>query len=293
MQAESFKNNFNFPDLEFFLPDDEYDSDESFNFLEYDFVEKLNEIDMEQYDEITDNEEMEKIDDCIVEDSDVVFKDKEDDFIVKNKEDDVMVENEEKNNNLQKRKRKRSKKILLQTDIDKLQNKLHANKYFMKEITPELVHCKCGKEIHLDQKFRNKNLTMHGELNNYNYSREGQQTEFGGSIRPNIAARELFSEIVKTKLKLKNLGESGICDECDKLKKNNRLNQATKKQQASGKNIHFIPKYYLKHPLNKLLMNTNLKSLWVSADDNNHDAEIWIKLVQFEKDGIFKEEKTS
>jgi hypothetical protein len=90
--------------------------------------------------------------------------------------------------------------------------------------------------------------------------------EFGGSNRPDIAAKELFPEIVKNNLKLKSLGrircaelknylranaiwildkttlsvrsktcenfttrESGICDECDKLRNNSRLNQTTKK----------------------------------------------------------------
>ncbi|PKC55082.1 hypothetical protein RhiirA1_476204 [Rhizophagus irregularis] len=34
-----------------------------------------------------------------------------------------------------------------------------------------------------------------------------------------------------------------ICDKCDKLRKNSRLlNQATKKQRATGKNIRFILK---------------------------------------------------
>ncbi|CAB4428803.1 unnamed protein product [Rhizophagus irregularis] len=220
----------------------------------------------------------------------------------------------------------------------------------MEEITPELVCCKCGKEIRLDQKFRDKNLTTHGELSNCKYSNEGQQSikvffkpkkirveeeniivknvackglfedkyreyvlnspaEFGGSIRPDIAAKELFPEIVKANLRLKSLDkttlsvrsktcenfttrESSICDECDKLRKNSRLNQATKKQRATGKNIRFVPKWYLEHPLSKLLLNTNLKSLWVSADNSDSDTEIWFKLAQFGKDGLFKGEKT-
>lgn len=41
-----------------------------------------------------------------------------------------------------------------------------------------------------------------------------------------------------------------------------------------------------------MLINTNLKSLWVSADDDNDDAAIWIKLAQLGKDGFFKGEKT-
>ncbi|PKC04566.1 hypothetical protein RhiirA5_422046 [Rhizophagus irregularis] len=379
MQAESSKNSSTFPSLEYFLPDNEYDSDD-FDFLGYDLVEKLDEINTEQ-NEVIINEKMRK-------DNDAIVDDKKDDIIIEGKDDvivddDVMVEDIEdvedvEDNvivddidiNLQKRKRKRSKKIILQTNIDKLRNKLHANKYFMEEITPELVRCKCGKEIRLDRKFRDKNLTTHGELSNCKYSNEGQQSikvffkpkkirveeeniivknvackglfedkyreyvlnspaEFGGSIRPDIAAKELFPEIVKANLRLKSLGkmrcadlknylrthaiwildkttlsvrsktcenfttrESSICDECDKLRKNSRLNQATKKQRATGKNIRFIPKWYLEHPLSKLLLNTNLKSLWVSADNSDSDAEIWFKLAQFGKDGLFKGEKT-
>ncbi|CAB4374643.1 unnamed protein product [Rhizophagus irregularis] len=379
MQAESSKNSSTFPSLEYFLPDNEYDSDD-FDFLGYDLVEKLDEINTEQ-NEVIINEKMRKDNDAIVDDKkDDIIIEGEDDVIV---DDDVMVEDIEdvedvEDNvivddidiNLQKRKRKRSKKIILQTDIDKLRNKLHANKYFMEEITPELVRCKCGKEIRLDRKFRDKNLTTHGELSNCKYSNEGQQSikvffkpkkirveeeniivknvackglfedkyreyvlnspaEFGGSIRPDIAAKELFPEIVKANFRLKSLGkmrcadlknylrahaiwildkttlsvrsktcenfttrESSICDECDKLRKNSRLNQATKKQRATGKNIRFIPKWYLEHPLSKLLLNTNLKSLWVSADNSDSDAEIWFKLAQFGKDGLFKGEKT-
>ncbi|GES83162.1 hypothetical protein GLOIN_2v1777971 [Rhizophagus clarus] len=326
--------------LEYFLPDDDYDSDD-FDFLEYDLVEKLDEINTEQSERII--EEMEK-------DEDTTVDDKEDNIIIE-KEDDIIIEDEinEINNNLQKRKRKRSKKILLQADIDKLRSKLHANKYFMEEITPELVRCKCGKEIRLDRKFRDKNLTTHGELSSCKYSNEGQPSikaffkpkkirveeeniivkrvackrlyeekyqeyvlnspaEFGGSIRPDIAAKELFPEVIKASLRLKSLDkttlsvrskmcenfttrELGICDECDKLRKNSRLNQATKKQRATGKNIRFIPKWYLEHPLSKLLLNTNLKSLWVSADNNDNDAELWFKLAQFGKDGLFKGER--
>jgi hypothetical protein len=44
----------------------------------------------------------------------------------------------------------------------------------MEEIAPELVRCKCGKEIRLDQKFRDKNLTTYGELSSCKYSNEGQ-----------------------------------------------------------------------------------------------------------------------
>ncbi|CAB5196746.1 unnamed protein product [Rhizophagus irregularis] len=370
MQAESSKNSSTFPSLEYFLPDNEYDSDD-FDFLGYDLVEKLDKINTEQ-NEVIINEKMRKDNDAIVDDKkDDIIIEGEDDIIV---DDDVMVEDIEdvedvEDNvivddidiNLQKRKRKRSKKIILQTNIDKLRNKLHANKYFMEEITPELVRCKCGKEIRLDRKFRDKNLTTHGELSNCKYSNEGQQSikvffkpkkirveeeniivknvackglfedkyreyvlnspvEFGGSIRSDIAAKELFPEIVKANLRLKSLGkmrcadlknylrthaiwildkttlsvrsktcknfttrESSIYDECDKLRKI---------QRTTGKNIRFIPKWYFEHPLNKLLLNTNLKSLWVSADNSDSDAEIWFKLAQFGKDGLFKGEKT-
>ncbi|CAB5200382.1 unnamed protein product [Rhizophagus irregularis] len=58
MQAKSSKNNSTFPSLEYFLPDNEYDSDD-FNFLGYDLVEKLDEINTEQ-NEVIINEKMEK-----------------------------------------------------------------------------------------------------------------------------------------------------------------------------------------------------------------------------------------
>ncbi|GBB95611.1 hypothetical protein RclHR1_25770001, partial [Rhizophagus clarus] len=174
MQAKSSKNNSTFPSLEYFLLDDEYDTDD-FNFLEYDLVEKLDEINTEQNEEII-NEKMRKDNNAMVNDNedDIIIED-ENDIIV---EDNVMVKDVEDNViniNLQK-KRENVVKIILQTDINKLQNKLHVNKYFMEEITPELVYCKCGKEICLDQKFRDKNLTMHGELSNCKYSNEGQQS---------------------------------------------------------------------------------------------------------------------
>ncbi|CAB4492937.1 unnamed protein product [Rhizophagus irregularis] len=147
MQAESSKNSSTFPSLEYFLPDNEYDSDD-FDFLGYDLVEKLDKINTEQ-NEVIINEKMRKDNDAIVDDKkDDIIIEGEDDIIV---DDDVMVEDIEdvedvEDNvivddidiNLQKRKRKRSKKIILQTNIDKLRNKLHANKYFMEEITPEL-----------------------------------------------------------------------------------------------------------------------------------------------------------
>jgi len=90
--------------------------------------------------------------------------------------------------------------------------------------------------------------------------------EFGGLVRPDIATRELFPETVKIKLRLKSLSttnrndlknylhahaiwlldkstisvrskacedfttrELGICDNCDKLRRNTRLNQAINK----------------------------------------------------------------
>ncbi|CAG8629336.1 3802_t:CDS:2 [Funneliformis caledonium] len=51
MQVKSSKNNSTFPNLKYFLPDDEYDSND-FNFLEYDLVKKLDEINMKQNEEI-------------------------------------------------------------------------------------------------------------------------------------------------------------------------------------------------------------------------------------------------
>ncbi|GES93834.1 hypothetical protein GLOIN_2v1777971 [Rhizophagus clarus] len=268
--------------MEYFLPDDDYDSDD-FDFLEYDLVEKLDEINTEQSEGII--EEMEK-------DEDTTVDDKEDNIIIE-KEDDIIIEDEinEINNNLQKRKRKRSKKILLQADIDKLRSKLHANKYFMEEITPELVCCNVYsnegqpsiKAFFKPKKIRveEENIIVKRVACKGLYEEKYQEyvlnspAEFGGSIRPDIAAKELFPEVIKASLRLKSL-ESGICDECDKLRKNSRLNQATKKQRATGKNIRFIPKWYLEHPLSKLLLNTNLKSLWVSADNNDNDAELWL-----------------
>ena len=66
------------------------------------------------------------------------------DDIILDDDDDIIYDNVD---NLPKRKRKRRKKFFLQKDVDELRNKLHANKYFMEEITPRLVRCKCGKEI--------------------------------------------------------------------------------------------------------------------------------------------------
>ncbi|GES86852.1 hypothetical protein RCL_jg20763.t1 [Rhizophagus clarus] len=151
--------------------------------------------------------------------------------------------------------------------------------YFMKEITPKLVCCKCGKEICLDWNFRDKNLTTHGELSNCKYSGDGQQSikvffkpkkirneEENIIVKKVASAKQLFSETVKAKLRLKSLGtakcddlknylrahatwildkttisvrskecenftirKSGICDNCDKLRRNNRLIKAINK----------------------------------------------------------------
>uniref|UniRef100_U9T6J5 Uncharacterized protein n=1 Tax=Rhizophagus irregularis (strain DAOM 181602 / DAOM 197198 / MUCL 43194) TaxID=747089 RepID=U9T6J5_RHIID len=74
--------------LEYFLPDNEYDSDD-FNFLGYDLVEKLDEINMEQ-NEVIINEKMRKNNDAIVDDKkDDIIIEGEDGVIV---EDDVIIE---------------------------------------------------------------------------------------------------------------------------------------------------------------------------------------------------------
>ncbi|PKC59528.1 hypothetical protein RhiirA1_469310 [Rhizophagus irregularis] len=129
-----------------FLPDDnEYDPEETLDLLGCDLVEMFDEINVKQNEVIIDDKEMEKVDDVISE------EEYDNDAIIY---DDV--------DNLQKRKRKCRKKFFLQTEINELQNKLHANKYFMEEeITPKLV--------------QDKNLTTHGELSNCKYSGEGQQ----------------------------------------------------------------------------------------------------------------------
>ncbi|GES93095.1 hypothetical protein GLOIN_2v1777971 [Rhizophagus clarus] len=186
----------------------------------------------------------------------------------------------------------------------------------MEEITPELVRCKCGKEICLDQKFRNKNLTTHGELSNCKYSNEGQQsikvffkskkirveeeniiikkvaykglyedkyqeymlnspTEFGGSIRPNIAAKELFPKIVKVNLRLKNLGKMRCAD---------------LKNYLRAHAIWILDKTTLSVRSKTCENFTTRES--VSADNSDNDTEIWFKLAQFEKDRLFKGEKT-
>ncbi|CAG8724648.1 2461_t:CDS:2, partial [Funneliformis caledonium] len=197
------------PPIEFFLPNDnEYDSEETLDLFEYDLVKILDE---EQNETLSSDIEMEKDDDVLLE------EEYNDDIIIC---DDI--------NNLQKIR-------------ENLRNKLHANKYFMEEIIPKLVLCKCGKKIWLDRDFRDKNLTTHDELSNCKYSGKGQQSikvffkpkksknedeniivkkvpckglceekyrkyvfnspaEFGGSVRLDIAARELFLKLLKQNL---------------------------------------------------------------------------------------------
>uniref|UniRef100_U9TYQ0 Uncharacterized protein n=1 Tax=Rhizophagus irregularis (strain DAOM 181602 / DAOM 197198 / MUCL 43194) TaxID=747089 RepID=U9TYQ0_RHIID len=193
-------------------------------------------------------------------------------------------------------------------------------------------------ELNTLQKLRHEVLRSHitdlkqATLDSYFTSNPNNQyrpAEFGGSVRPDIATKELFPETIKMKLRLKSLStancddlknylracatwildkttisvrskacenftirESGICDNCDQLRRDNRLIKAINKRRATGKNIRFIPKCYLEHPLSKLLLNTNLKSLWALADEDNDNTAIWTKLAQFGKDGFFKGEKT-
>ncbi|PKY55763.1 hypothetical protein RhiirA4_505232 [Rhizophagus irregularis] len=88
--------------------------------------------------------------------NDTIVDDKKDDIIIEGKvdvivEDDVMVEDVEDvedniivdytNINLQKERENVVKKSYYK--------QTYANKYFIEEITPELVRCKCGKEIRL------------------------------------------------------------------------------------------------------------------------------------------------
>ncbi|GBC04376.1 hypothetical protein RclHR1_05650004 [Rhizophagus clarus] len=165
------------------------------------------------------NEKMRKDNNAMVNDNedDIIIED-EDDVIV---EDNVIVEDVEDNViniNLQKKKRKRSKKIILQTDIDKLQNKLHANKYFMEEITPELVYCKCvffkPKKIRVEE----ENIIIKKVACKGLYEDKYQEyvlnspAEFGESIRTDIAIKELFPEIIKANLRLKSLDKMRCAD---------------------------------------------------------------------------------
>ncbi|CAB5217503.1 unnamed protein product [Rhizophagus irregularis] len=226
MQTESPKN---FPFIEFFLPDDnEYDSEETLDFLGYDLVEMLDEINVEKNEVIIDDNEMEKVDDVISE------EEYDNDAIIY---DDV--------NNLQKRKRKRRKKIFLQTEIDELQNKLHANKY----------------QQSIKVFFKPKKIRYEEE----------------NTIVQKVACKGLYEEKYREYV-LNSPAEFG--------------GSVQQTRRATGKNIRFIPKCYLEHPLSKLLLNTNLKSLWVSADEDNDNTAIWTKLAQFGKDGFFKGEKT-
>jgi len=116
------------PPIKFFLPDDsEYDSKETLDLFRYDLVKMLND---EQNKTLSNDKEMEEDDDVLLEEE---------------YDDDIIICDDIKN--LKKKKRKRKKKIFLQTEIDELRNKLHANKYFMEEITLKLVICKCSKKI--------------------------------------------------------------------------------------------------------------------------------------------------
>ncbi|GET00254.1 hypothetical protein RCL_jg3180.t1 [Rhizophagus clarus] len=119
--------------------------------------------------------------------------------------------------------------------------------------------------------------------------------EFGGSIRPDIAAKELFPEVIKASLRLKSLGKTRCADLKNYLR--------THAIWILDKTTLFIRSKMCENFTtresgiydecdNKLLLNTNLKSLWVSADNNDNDAELWSKLAQFEKDRLFKVERT-
>ncbi|CAB4393143.1 unnamed protein product [Rhizophagus irregularis] len=318
----------NFPSIEFFLPDDnEYDSEETLDFLGYDLVEMLDEINVEQNEVIIDDNEMEKVDDVISE------EEYDNDAIIY---DDV--------NNLQKRKRKQITPKLVRCKCGK---EIRLDRDFRdKNLTThgELSNCKYSGEGQqsIEVFFKPKKIRYEEENTivqkvackglyeeKYREYVLNSPAEFGGSVRPDIAAKELFPETIKTKLRLKSLStanrddlknylcacatwildktsisvrskacenftirESGICDNCDQLRRDNRLIKAINKRRATGKNIRFIPKCYLEHPLSKLLLNTNLKSLWVSADEDNDNTAIWTKLAQFGKDGFFKGEKT-
>jgi hypothetical protein len=82
----------------------------------------------------------------------------------------------------------------------------------MEEITPELVRCKCGKEIRLDRKFRDKNLTTHGELSSCKYSNEGQP-----SIKAFFELKKIRVEeenIIVKKVACKGLYEENIKNMC-------------------------------------------------------------------------------
>ncbi|GBC29359.2 tigger transposable element-derived protein 6-like [Rhizophagus irregularis DAOM 181602=DAOM 197198] len=168
-------------------------------------------------------------------------------------------------------------------------------------------------ELNTLQKLRHEVLRSHitdlkqATLDSYFTSNPNNSAEFGGSVRPDIATKELFPETIKMKLRLKSLSTAN----CDDLENYLRacatwiLDKTTisvrskacenftirNQRRATGKNIRFIPKCYLEHPLSKLLLNINLKSLWVSADEDNDNTAIWTKLAQFGKDGFLKEKK--
>ncbi|PKC57777.1 hypothetical protein RhiirA1_471976 [Rhizophagus irregularis] len=128
------------------------ESPKNFPSIEF-FLPDDNKYDSEETLDFLGYDLVEMLDDINVEQNEVIIDDNEMEKI-----DDVISEEEYDND------------AIIYDD-----NKLHANKYFMEEITPKLVRCKCGKEIHLDRDFRDKNLTTHGELSNCKYSGEGQQ----------------------------------------------------------------------------------------------------------------------
>ncbi|PKC55788.1 hypothetical protein RhiirA1_475019 [Rhizophagus irregularis] len=220
--------------LEYFLPDNEYDSDD-FNFLGYDLVEKLDEINMEQ-NEVIINEKMRKNNDAIVDD-------KKDDIIIEG-EDGVIVEDD----------------VIIE-DIEDVED--------VEDVEDNIIvdDININKE-NINKEKTDKNLTMHGELSNY---------------KTTLSIRSKTCENFITR-------ESSICNECNKLRKNSHLNQATKKQRATGKNIRFIPKWYLEHPLSKLLLiadckidlnlkvdliKVNIHETWWKADGVKEKPEIF------------------
>src|ERR1700722_15961245 len=121
MQA---KSPINHPSIEFFLSNNsEYNSDEEIlDLLGYNLVETLDEINKQnEVDKVDDVISEEEYDDDSIKQNKVITVDNE-----MNKVDDVISEEEydddsliyDDANNLQKRKRKRRKKIFLQTKID-------------------------------------------------------------------------------------------------------------------------------------------------------------------------------
>ncbi|RIB25477.1 hypothetical protein C2G38_469931 [Gigaspora rosea] len=153
---------------------------------------------------------------------------------------------------------------------------------------------------------------------------------FGGGKKPEIVAKELFPEkfpenVSFTRKKLNNnerkeferaleseatwrldrevlaifhmqcekktSNESSICNKCEQLKSNKRLNEALKAKRATNSTIKYIPRYYYNEPLLKLLKNSNLRQIWASMNNEN-DAEFWIKLAQFGLSGAFDGDNT-